>query len=145
MAVTIKKVTLWRTEVDNKPGALSTVLTPLAEAGADLRVVMGYHHHGTAGRAVIEVCPVTGKKATAAAGNAGLAASAISTLLVRGDDKPGLGRNIAQALADEGINITFLVAQVIDKQFSAVIGFEDEAASERAVKLIKKAAKAKKK
>ena len=32
MAVTIKKVTLWRTEVDNKPGALSTVLTPLAEA-----------------------------------------------------------------------------------------------------------------
>ena len=106
---------------------------------------MGYHYHGTAGRAVIEVCPVTGKKATAAAGNAGLAASAISTLLVRGDDKPGLGRNIAQALADEGINITFLAAQVIDKQFSAVIGFEDEAASERAVKLIKKAAKAKKK
>ena len=41
MAVSIKKVTLWRTEVQNKPGALSGVLGPLAEAGADLQVVMG--------------------------------------------------------------------------------------------------------
>ena len=41
MAVTVKKVTLWRTEVENKPGALSSVLAPLAEARADLQVVMG--------------------------------------------------------------------------------------------------------
>ena len=34
MAVSIKKVTLWRTEVENKPGALSSVLAPLAEVGA---------------------------------------------------------------------------------------------------------------
>ena len=30
MAVSIKKVTLWRTKVENKPGALSGVLAPLA-------------------------------------------------------------------------------------------------------------------
>ena len=132
---------MWRTEVENKPGALSSVLAPLAEAGADLQVVMGYHYHGAGGRAVIEVCPVSGKKSTAAASKAGLAASAIPTLLVQGNNKPGLGSAIAQAIADEGINVAFLVAQVIDKRFSAVMGFEDEAASECAAKLIKKAVK----
>jgi ACT domain-containing protein len=44
MAVSVKKVTLWRTEVENKPGTLAKILAPLAEAGADLQVVMGYHH-----------------------------------------------------------------------------------------------------
>ena len=141
MAVSIKKVTLWRTEVQNKPGALSSVLAPLAEAGADLQVVMGYHYHGVGGRAAIEVCPVSGKKSTAAASKAGLAASAIPTLLVQGDNQPGLGHAIAQAIAEAGINVTFLVAQVIDKHFSAVMGFEDEAASKQATTLIKKAVK----
>ena len=141
MAVSVKKVTLWRTEVQNKPGALSSVLAPLAEAGADLQIVMGYHYHSKGGRAVIEVCPVSGKKPTTAASKAGLAASAISTLLVQGDNRPGLGRAIAQAIAEAGINVTFLVAQVIDARFSAVMGFEDEAASKQATTLIKKAVK----
>ena len=141
MAVSIKKVTLWRTEVENKPGALSSVLAPLAEAGADLQVVMGYHYHGAGDKAAIEVCPVSGKKSTAAASKAGLAASAIPTLLVQGNNRPGLGHAIAQAIADEGINVAFLVAQVIDTRFSAVMGFEDEAASKQATTLIKKAVK----
>ena len=145
MAVTVKKVTLWRTDVEDKPGALSGVLAPLAEAGADLQVVMGYRYHGGEHKAAIEVCPVKGKKPTAAANKAGLAASAIPTLLIQGNNKPGVGSAIAQAIADEGINVTFIVAQVIDKQFSAVMGFEDEAASERATKLIKKTVKKTKK
>ena len=142
MAVSVKKVTLWRTEVQNKPGALSGVLAPLAEAGADLQVVMGYHYHGAGDRAIIEVCPVSGEKSTAAASKAGLAASAIPTLLVQGDNKPGLGHAIAQAIAEAGINVTFLVAQVIDARFSAVMGFDDEAASKQATTAIKEAVKA---
>ena len=67
-----------------------------------------------------------------------MAASTIPTLLVQGNNKPGLGSVIAQAIAAEGINVAFLVAQVIDKRFSAVMGFEDEAACECAAKLIKK-------
>jgi hypothetical protein len=136
---------LWRIDVEDKPGALSGVLAPLAEAGADLQVVMGYRYHGGEHKAAIEVCPISGKKSTAAAGKAGLAASAIPTLLVQGANRPGLGSAVAGAIADEGINVRFLVAQVIDKRFSAVLGFEDEAASEQAVKLIKKAIKKAKK
>jgi hypothetical protein len=141
MAVTVKKVTLWRTEVQNKPGTLSGVLAPLAEAGADLQVVMGHHPHGVPDTAVIELCPISGKKVTTVAGKVGLTAATIPTLLVQGDNRPGLGHDIAHAIAEAGINITFLVAQVIGTQFSAVIALPDEAAAKQATTLIKKAAK----
>ena len=141
MAVSIKKVTLWRTEVENKPGTLSNVLAPLAEAGADLQIVMGYRCHGAANKAMVELCPVSGKKAAAAAGKAGLAAAAIPTLLIQGDNRPGLGHAIALAVAEAGINVAFVVAQVVGAQFSAVMGFDDEAASKQATALIKKAIK----
>jgi len=141
MAVSIKKITLWRTEVENKAGALSSVLAPLAEAGADLQVVIGYGYYAGKHKAAIEVGPVSGKKSAAAASKAGLAASAIPTLIVQGDNKPGLGHAIAQAIGQAGINVAFLVAQVIDGRFSAVLGFPDAAASKQATTLIKKAAK----
>ena len=131
MAVAIKKVTLWRTEVENKPGALRSVLAPLAEVGADLQVVMGYRHPGGKHKATIEVAPVLGRKSTAAANKAGLAASAIPAPLVQGDNRPGLGHAIAEAIAEARINLAFFVAQVIDAQFSAVLGFPSEAAAKR--------------
>ena len=141
MAISIKKVTLWRTEVENKPGALSSVLAPLAEVGADLQVVMGYRYHDEENKAAVEVCTVSGKKPAIAASQAGLVASDIPTLLIQGDNRPGVGHAIAQAMADAGINVMFLVAQVIDERFSAVMGFADEAAAKEATTLIRKAVK----
>src|SRR5206468_2332130 len=73
MAVTVKRITLWRADVDNHPGALARTLEPLAQAGADLRLVMGYRLPQTPERAAIELYPVSGKRATAAAAQAGLA------------------------------------------------------------------------
>ena len=35
MPVTVKKILLWRKEVDNQAGALARTLEPLAKAGAD--------------------------------------------------------------------------------------------------------------
>jgi len=140
MPVTVKKIILWRSGVDNKPGALAGTIEPLAKAGADLKVIMGYRHPAE-GKAAIEVFPITGKKLVAAARAAGLGAATIPTLLVEGDNKPGLGYTIAQMIAAGGINIAFFVAQVIGKKFSAVIGFETKDDAKRAAPLIKKAAK----
>lgn len=102
---------------------------------------MGYHYHGAGNTAAIELYPVSGKKATAAAQAAGLGVSSIPTLLVTGENKAGLGAAISGAIADAGINVGFLVAQVIGTKFSAVIGLEDEAAAREASTLIKKAAR----
>ena len=138
MPITVKRITLWRAEVDNKPGTLAATLEPPARAGADLKVVMGYRHGE--GKAAIEVYPIAGRKAAAAAQSGELGASAIPTLLVEGDDKPGLGHAIAQAVAGAGINFAFFVAQVIGRKYSAVFGFETDDDAKKASSVIKKAA-----
>jgi hypothetical protein len=102
---------------------------------------MGYRYPGEGTRAAIEVYPVTGKKASAAASEAGLSASSIPTLLVEGDDRPGLGLAIAQAMSGAGINMTFFVAQAVGGRFSAMLGFESEGNASKGTPLIKKAAR----
>jgi hypothetical protein len=142
MATRVKRIVLWRGEVENSPGVLARTLEPFAVS--NLQIVMGYRRHGEGNRAIVEVYPVSGKKAATAARGVGLAGSALPALLVEGDDRPGLGHAIAQALGAAGINIGFAVAQVFKKKYSAVFGFESEEAAKRAASLVKKAAAPKK-
>jgi len=141
MPVTVKKITLWRKELQNRPGTLAEALEPVSKSGADLHVVMGYCYPGDRTKAAVELFPVTGKKATAAAQSAGLAPSEIPALHVEGDNRPGLGHSVTRALADGGVNLDFLVAQVIGRKYSALIGFENDGDADKAILLIKKAAK----
>jgi len=78
---------------------LAQTLEPLAAAGANLQVVMGYRLPGDRARAAIEVFPVSGARALSAAQAAGLREAAISALHVEGDNRAGLGHAMAKALA----------------------------------------------
>ena len=142
MAITVKKITLWRKELENQTGTLAKTLEPLA--GVDLQVVMGYRHPEGGTKAAVELYPITGKKSVAKAQEAGLAASSIPALLVEGDNKAGLGHKIAQGISAAGINMNFLVALVIGKKYSSVIGFENESDANVSVAIIKKAVTTKK-
>jgi hypothetical protein len=144
MAVTVKKIVLWRKEVENRSGILANALAPLANAGADIHVVMAYRFPGQESKAAIELYPVTGKKSVIAAKEAGFNASFIPALLVEGDNRTGLGYATAQAIADAGINLDFLVAQVVGRKYSAVFGFESDADAAKCVAIIRKAGAAKK-
>lgn len=139
MAVKLKSIVLWRKEVANQPGVLADTLEPFAKKNANLQIVMGYRYPGEESKAAIELYPITGKKMTEAAQASGLSGSHIPALLVEGDNKPGLGHAIARSLADAGINLTFLVTQVIGRKYSAVFGFETEEDSKKASALIKRA------
>jgi hypothetical protein len=145
MPLTVKTITLWRKELENKTGALAQTLEPLAKAGADLHVVMGYRYPGDEARAAVELYPITNKKSIAAAQQAGLAATSIPTLLVEGDNRAGLGHAIAQAIAEAGVNMAFLVTHVHGRRYSAVLGFESEAEAKLAATLIRKATASKRK
>ena len=140
MAITLKKITLWRKEVDNKPGALAETLALLAQSHNDLQAVMGCRSPGDQGKAAIELYPVSGKKAIEAARSAGLAASSIPTVLVQGDNQPGLGHTIAKALGDVGINLSFVLAQVVGRRYATMFGFENDSDAAKAIALIRKAA-----
>ena len=139
MGVKVKSIVLWRKEAENQSGVLAGSLEPFAKGGADLQVEMGYRYPGNEQRAAMELYPVAGKKLTEAAKAGGFIASSVPTLLVEGDNKPGLGHAITQVIADARINLGFLVAQVIGRKYSAVIGFESKDDAKRASALIKKA------
>jgi hypothetical protein len=139
MAVTVKEITLWRREIENRPGMLAQVLEPLAGSAADLQVLMAYRYPGDQTRGAVELFPISGKKATAAAQAAGLARADIPALLVEGSNRAGVGFETTNAIATAGINLAFLVAQVIGSKFSAVYGFDSEADRRKAVSLLRKA------
>jgi hypothetical protein len=105
---------------------------------------MGYRYTGEHGKAAVELYPIDGKKGTRAAIVAGLSASAIPAILIEGDNRAGLGHSITQTIADAGVNLDFLVAQVIGKKYAAVIGFDSEGDAIKAMPLVKKAAAKKK-
>jgi len=138
MAVTVKEITLWRREIENAPGMLARVLAPLAGSGADLQVLMAYRYPGSETKGAVELFPITGKKATAAAEAAGLAPAGIPALVVEGSNRPGIGFETTKTIADAGINLAFLVAQVIGSKYSAVYGFDNEADRRKAVGLLRK-------
>jgi hypothetical protein len=138
MAVRVRPIALWRAEVDNQPGTLARTLEPLASAGSNLQVIMGYGLPG--GRSAIEVSPISGARATAAAQRAGLTDGGIAALSIEGDDRAGLVHAIASSLAEAGINMAFLVANASRGRFTSVIGFESREAADRAAPLVKKAA-----
>ena len=138
MPVTVKSIVIWRKEIDNQVGVLARTLEPLQKAGADLQVVMAYRYPGNEEKAAVEVYPVSSKKLTTAATETGLTAASIPALLVEGDNKPGLAHSIAQAVAEAGLNLSFLVAHVVGRRYAATIGFENEADAKKAAALIKK-------
>ena len=138
MATTVKSIKLWRTEIPNRPGELANILGPLVGAGTDFQILMGYRFPGNETKAAIEVYPVSGKKAAAAAGAAGLSDSGIPCLQVEGDNKRGVAQAIAKSIADAGINLSFVVAQAVGRRYSAVFGFDNDADTRKAASLIKK-------
>jgi hypothetical protein len=138
MPVTMKEITLWRREIENRPGMLARVLEPLA-GSADLQVLMAYRYPGDETRGAVELFPISGKKATAAAEAAALTRADIPALLVEGPNRAGIGFATTTAIAAAGINLAFLVAQVIGSKFSAVYGFDSEADRRKAMSLLRKA------
>jgi hypothetical protein len=99
---------------------------------------MAYRFPGDETRGALELFPVSGKKATAAAQAAGLTPANIPAILVQGTNRAGVGFETSRALADAGINLAFLVAQVVGTKFSAVYGFDSESDRRQAVAVLKK-------
>jgi len=141
MALKIRKGTLWRREIENKPGTFAEALEPFASAGQNLKIVMGYTSASDAAKknGAVEIFPVTDEKAKECAKKGGLHEMAHATcLIIEGDDKPGVAYKIAKAIADSGINLHFAMCQAIGSQFQACFGFGSEADAAKAETAIEK-------
>ena len=139
MAVKAKKVEVWAADLEDQPGGLARVLSAMADAGASLECVIARRKPDRPGAGVVFLAPVKGKKAEAAAANAGLRrAQDMGTLRVEGDDKPGLGGRMTQAVADAGINMKGVSAMTVGKKFIAYFGFDRPEDADQAAAALKK-------
>jgi hypothetical protein len=132
---------LYRAVIENTPGQLAAALAPFAKAGSDLQVVMAYRQPGDRTRAAVEVYPVEGRRLKAAAAAAGFAPMATPMIVVEGKNRAGEGERIAAALARAGINLQYLVVQVVGRRYAAVFGFESDRDARTAARIITRASR----
>ncbi|SRR2546422_5316001 len=133
---TVKPVQLWILTGADRKGMLADALEPLVEAGANLQIVMGYRHPGELDRASVEIFPLDGPTQEVAARKAGFDKSDTACLKVDGEDRKGLGAQMARALADAGISMAFVVTQVVGRKFTSTIGFLSHEDASKAVQII---------
>jgi hypothetical protein len=142
MTIRIKRIGLWRTEVPGRPGALAEVLEPLAHGNADLKVVRVHAAPSGAGRLAVEVYAGEGKRAAGVARAAGFSLEPSTTVLLQGDNRPGLAFAVADAIAWAGIGVRDLDAEVVGTRYSAILTFGNETDAEKAVAVIRKVTRA---
>ena len=133
--MTIKRITLWRGEIDASPSTLANALQPLAEADIRLQVFMRYRHFRDEKRAVVEVCPSSEEeesRCSAVMKEAGLKVSKVPALIMESDPVPGLDYRFAQAVAEQNLHLIFCVTQTINDKWVALVGFESVIDAEKA-------------
>jgi hypothetical protein len=131
MSIRVRKVVVWRTEVQNRPGEMARALEPLARY--DLDLVIGYQG------SVIDIAPVVGRKAKIAAASAGFKPRPTSMVLVEGENRAGICFTAARALGDAGVSMDSVVGQVIGRRYQVLFGFANDADAARAATVIRKA------
>jgi hypothetical protein len=137
MPLKVTKIDVWSGEIQDQPGGLAGVLRKLADANADLEMVVARRQPDRPGAGMVFLAPVKGRKATAAAAIGGLSpATGAAALRVEGTNRPGLGAKMTGAIADSGINLRGLSAAVLGSRFVAYMSFDSPEGAEKAAKAI---------
>ncbi len=131
MALKVTKTEVWAAEIQDQPAGLAQALSAIAKTGSSIGCVIARRQPDKPGTGVVFVTPLKGKKALTAAATVGFGeAQRIATLKVEGDDRPGLGAQLAQAVGAAGVSMRGLTAAVVGRKFVAYLGFDgaDDAA-----------------
>lgn len=124
MNVTVERADVWAASIPDTPGALSNVLTGLAEAGANLQFVIARRSPDKPGTGVVFVTPLQADHEVRAATQLGFnVTQRVHSLRVSGADRPGIGAEITRRLA--GINLRGLSASVVGTQFVAYLALDN--------------------
>jgi hypothetical protein len=145
MSLTITKVDIWSSKIEDKPGGLAKVLSALGNAGASLDCIIARRDSAKPGAGIVFLTPAKGAAVRKAAKSEGVApAKSVATLRVEGVDAPGLGGRITTAIADAGVNLRGVSAAAIGKRFVGYFGFDSAADATKAARALKALASQKK-
>jgi len=112
MSIDISSVDVWAGELEDRPGALASVLAQVTLcAGANLEFLVARPSPERPGCSILYVAPLNGPAQEDAAREAGLKrATHMHVLRLVGADRPGLLAGVAGTLAQADINIVGLTA-----------------------------------
>ena len=131
------KMDVWVAPIDDAPGELAQLLRAMADHGVDLDSVLARREATVKGKGVVFLASRHGGVELPRLEQAGLrAASHIATLKIEGEDRPGLGAELVRVMADAGINLHGLTANVIGRKFVCYVSFDSVADLERAEKAV---------
>ena len=126
MTLSVKRGSLWRRELANRPGSLADVLEHLTKAGVNLQIITSYCYESREG-AAIEIFPIADLKAEEAAKAAGFTkAQSTCCLTITSKDHVGVIFELAKTISDAGINLQFIQSQSIGDRYTALLGFFSE-------------------
>lgn len=116
---------VWVAEIDDKAGGLAFRLRALADYGADLEYVNARPTPEQPGKGVVFVSSPDEKAMLANADQAGFRRATEKPLLkIEGTNEPGAGAKLTKAIADAGVSMNGLSANVIGHRFVCFAGFD---------------------
>ena len=133
-----RRVDTWVAPMEDQPGGLAAKLKALARAGVDLEFVIARRAPDKPGTGVVFITPIVGAKQSRAARAAGFRkTSNLHTVRIEGQDKPGTGTRITEALADAGVNLRGLSAAAIGRNFICHVAVDTDAAAVKALRIVR--------
>src|SRR4051794_22547149 len=115
----VEKIAIWTAEVEDRAGGTTALFKALAGAGTDVTFALARRQPDKPGKGILFVSPGSSQ--------AGFEKrSDVVGVRVEGDNKPGVGAQLTQALAVAGLNLRAISAHVIGKTFSVVFAFDNE-------------------
>lgn len=138
-AFTIKKFSIWSTEIDDVAGATTGLYKVLADAGADIEFSLSRPLGDKPGKAILFLAPIKGKEQEAAARQADIVLRPdVVGVQVQGPSRVGGNFRLTAALAHEDLMIRALVTTVDGDRFTTAFAFKNDADAGRAIKVLHK-------
>jgi hypothetical protein len=133
----VEHADVWAATIEDKSGALALVLAELREAGADLQFIIA--RRAEPGKGVVFVTPLRGDREIAVAAQVGFnVAYTLNSVRIMGRDRPGIGAELTQKLADGGINLRGFSASVIGTQFLAYAAVDSLDDANKVIEILEK-------
>jgi predicted amino acid-binding ACT domain protein len=133
----VEHVDVWAATIEDRSGAVAHVLAELREAGADLQFIIA--RRAEAGKGVVFVTPLRGDREIAVAAQVGFnVAYTLHSVRIMGRDRPGIGAELTQKLADGGINLRGFSASVIGIQFLAYAAVDSLDDANKVIEILEK-------
>jgi hypothetical protein len=137
MDLIVERADVWAAPIPDRPGGLADALAALRDAGADLQFIIARRAPEAPGTGVVFVTPLQTDREIRAAAMIGFnVTQKLHSVRVLGRDRPGIAAEIAQRLADAGINLHGFAAAVIGAQFVAYVGLDSLADAERTIAIL---------